>query len=107
MMSLETWKKLKYNSKILLILKLKLKTDFGTYNIGYSSHEDFPTIPVVSRDKEVVIGGTDLKRAIDQTSFAMSKEDMRPAMTGMLFEFSSDGLRFVTTDGHRLVKICL
>lgn len=85
-------------------LKLKLKTDFGTYNIGYSSHEDFPTIPVVSRDKEVIIGGNDLKRAIDQTSFAMSKEDMRPAMTGMLFEFSSDGLRFVTTDGHRLVK---
>jgi len=25
-------------------------------------------------------------------------------MTGTLFEFSPDGLRFVTTDGHRLVK---
>ncbi|HAB52951.1 MAG: DNA polymerase III subunit beta [Ignavibacteria bacterium RIFOXYB2_FULL_35_12] len=85
-------------------LKLKLKTDFGTYNIGYSSHDDFPAIPSVSRDKEIVISGNDLKRAIDQTSFAMSKEDMRPAMTGTLFEFSTDGLRFVTTDGHRLVK---
>jgi DNA polymerase-3 subunit beta len=85
-------------------LKLKLKTDFGTYNIGYSSHEDFPTIPSVNRDKEVVISGEDLKRAIDQTSFAMSKEDMRPAMTGTLFEFSIDGLRFIATDGHRLVK---
>lgn len=85
-------------------LKLKLKTDFGTYNIGYSSHDDFPAIPVVSREKEIVISGTDLKRAIDQTSFAMSKEDMRPAMTGTLLEFSNDGLRFVTTDGHRLVK---
>ena len=29
---------------------------------------------------------------------------MRPAMTGTLFEFSEEGLRFVTTDGHRLVK---
>lgn len=85
-------------------LKLKLKTDFGTYNIGYSSQDDFPAIPSVSRDKEIVIGGNDLKRAIDQTSFAMSKEDMRPAMTGTLLEFSTDGLRFVTTDGHRLVK---
>jgi DNA polymerase III subunit beta len=85
-------------------LKLKLKTDFGTYNIGYSSHDDFPAIPSVSRDKEITISGNDLKRAIDQTSFAMSKEDMRPAMTGTLFEFSTDGLRFVTTDGHRLVK---
>lgn len=85
-------------------LKLKLKTDFGTYNIGYSSHDDFPMIPSVSRDKEIVITGSDLKKAIDQTSFAMSKEDMRPAMTGTLFDFSPDGLRFVTTDGHRLVK---
>lgn len=85
-------------------LKLKLKTDFGTYNIGYSSHDDFPMIPSVSRDKEIVITGSDLKKAIDQTSFAMSKEDMRPAMTGTLFDFSPEGLRFVTTDGHRLVK---
>src|SRR3990170_4367774 len=86
-------------------LKLKLKTDFGTYNIGYSSHDDFPAIPSVSRDKEIVIGGNDLKRAIDQTSFAMSKEDMRPAMTGTLLEFTADGLKFVTTDGHRLVRL--
>ena len=85
-------------------LKLKLKTDFGTYNIGYSSHDDFPAIPSVSREKEIVISGTDLKKAIDQTAFAMSKEDMRPAMTGTLFDFNSDGLRVVTTDGHRLVK---
>ena len=85
-------------------LKLKLKTDFGTYNIGYSSHDDFPTIPAVNRDKEIVITGNDLKKAIDQTSFAMSREDMRPAMTGTLLEFSNEGLRFITTDGHRLVK---
>lgn len=85
-------------------MKLELKTEFGKYNIGYSSHDDFPAIPLVSREKEILINGADLKRAIDQTSFAMSKEDMRPAMTGTLFDFTDDGLRFVTTDGHRLVK---
>ena len=84
--------------------KLKLTTDNGVYNIGFSSPEDFPEIPSITRDKEISINGTDIKKAIDQTSFAMSKEDMRPAMTGTLLEFSADGLRFVTTDGHRLVK---
>jgi DNA polymerase-3 subunit beta len=34
----------------------------------------------------------------------MSKEDMRPAMTGTLLEFTPEGLRFVATDGHRLVR---
>jgi DNA polymerase III subunit beta len=84
--------------------KLKLTTDNGVYNIGFSSSDDFPEIPDVSKDKEITLSGKDLKKAIDQTSFAMSKEDMRPAMTGTLLEFAEDGLRFVTTDGHRLVK---
>lgn len=84
--------------------KLKLTTDNGVYHIGFSSPDDFPAIPVVSEEKEKALNGADLKKAIDQTSFAMSKEDMRPAMTGLLFEFTGEGLRFVSTDGHRLVK---
>lgn len=84
--------------------KLKLTTENGIYNISYASSEDFPEIPKVSREKEIVMNGLDLKKAIDQTSFAMSKEDMRPAMTGTLFELTSEGLKFVATDGHRLVK---
>jgi DNA polymerase III subunit beta len=84
--------------------KIKLKTENGIYNIGYSSGNDFPQIPKVSKEREFSINGKELKKAIDQTAFAMSKEDMRPAMTGTLLEFSEAGLRFVTTDGHRLVK---
>ena len=84
--------------------KLKLTTDNGTYNIGFSSPENFPAIPSVPKDKEVVIAGDALKKALDQTAYAISKEDMRPAMTGTLLEFSQEGLRFVATDGHRLVK---
>jgi len=84
--------------------KLRLSTDNGVYNISFSSPEDFPTIPSVPKEKSIKISGNNLKKAIDQTSFAMSKEDMRPAMTGTLLEFSDEGLRFVATDGHRLVK---
>ncbi|MEJ2242524.1 MAG: DNA polymerase III subunit beta, partial [Candidatus Bathyarchaeota archaeon] len=84
--------------------KLKILTDKGTYNISYSPSDDFPDIPEVSKEKEVAMNGQDLKKMIEQTSFAMSKEDMRPAMTGTLMEFTGEGLRFVTTDGHRLVK---
>lgn len=84
--------------------KLKITTDKGVYNLSYSPAEDFPEIPVVSKEKEIVINGVELKKAFDQTAFAMSKEDMRPAMTGTLMEFDKAGLRFVSTDGHRLVK---
>lgn len=84
--------------------KLKLTTDKGVYNLSYAPSEDFPEIPTVSKEKEISIGGPELKKAFEQTAFAMSKEDMRPAMTGTLMEFAKEGLRFVSTDGHRLVK---
>ena len=85
-------------------LKLKMTTENGVYNLSYALPEDFPVIPTVSEGKQFTFSGTDLKKAIDLTSFAMSKEDMRPAMTGTLLEFTGEGLRFVATDGHRLVK---
>mgnify|MGYP002622164648 CR=1 FL=1 len=84
--------------------KLSLTTDNGVYTISYASTDDFPLVPVVSKDRKVSLNGSELRFAIEQTSFAMSKEDMRPAMTGSLFEFTKEGLRFVSTDGHRLVK---
>jgi DNA polymerase-3 subunit beta len=84
--------------------KIKITTDKGVYGLSYSPAEDFPEIATVSKEKEVIINGNDLKKALEQTSFAMSKEDMRPAMTGTLVEFAKEGLRFVATDGHRLVK---
>ena len=84
--------------------KIKISTDKGIYSLSYSPSEDFPEIPSVSKEKEIIINGSDLKKALDQTAFAMSKEDMRPAMTGTLLEFAKEGLRFVSTDGHRLVK---
>lgn len=92
------------NIKAELNAKLSLTTENGVYTISYATSDEFPLVPVVSQDRKVSIKGSDLRFAIEQTSFAMSKEDMRPAMTGALLEFTKEGLRFVTTDGHRLVK---
>jgi DNA polymerase III subunit beta len=91
--------------------KINLVTDMGKYTISYLDADEFPEIPTVDASKnskeinEVVINGVELRHAFDKCAFAMSKEEMRPAMMGTLFEFTDDGLRFVTTDGHRLVNI--
>ncbi|HOI29096.1 MAG TPA: DNA polymerase III subunit beta [Melioribacteraceae bacterium] len=91
--------------------KINLITDTGKYVISYLDPDEFPDIPAVTEDKnvkeinEVVINGVELRQAFEKSSFAMSKEEMRPAMMGTLFEFTDEGLRFVTTDGHRLVNL--
>ncbi|MBI1933384.1 MAG: DNA polymerase III subunit beta [Ignavibacteriales bacterium] len=92
--------------------KVNLLTDLGKYNLSYLSHDEFPEIPDFPNDtldkeelNEINVNGSDLRFAFEKTSFAMSKEEMRPAMMGTLFQFTGEGLRFVTTDGHRLVNL--
>jgi DNA polymerase-3 subunit beta len=45
-----------------------------------------------------------LVTAINKTLFAVSNDDLRPAMTGVYFELSKDAAQFVATDAHRLVR---
>ncbi len=90
---------------------LYLSTDKGKYKLVYLDTDDYPEIPsfpnvnTEEEINEVIINGEELKYSFDKALFAISKEDIRPAMMGMLFEFVPEGLRFVTTDGHRLVNI--
>ncbi|MBN1638566.1 MAG: DNA polymerase III subunit beta [Ignavibacteriales bacterium] len=91
--------------------KLTLKTEKGKYNISYINGEDFPEIPTFPAPDtseedihEIVMNGTDLKEALEKTVFAISKEEIRAAMMGVLFDIAKDGIRFVATDGHRLSK---
>ena len=97
--------------KLMANKKINIVTDMGKYTISYLDADEFPEIPAVDADKnakdinEVLVNGAELRQAFDKCAFAMSKEEMRPAMMGTLFEFTDDGLRFVTTDGHRLVNI--
>jgi DNA polymerase-3 subunit beta len=94
--------------------KVNLLTDHGQYNLSYLDTEEYPDIPDFPGEdleredlNEITINGSDLRFAFEKSSFAVSKEEMRPAMMGTLFEFKEHGLRFVATDGHRLVNLLL
>jgi DNA polymerase-3 subunit beta len=45
-----------------------------------------------------------LVTAINKCLFAVSSDDLRPAMTGVYFELDKKGITFVATDAHRLVR---
>ncbi|MDB5197826.1 MAG: polymerase subunit beta, partial [Flaviaesturariibacter sp.] len=45
-----------------------------------------------------------LVTAINKTLFAVSNDDLRPAMTGVFFELNKEYIQFVATDAHRLVR---
>ncbi len=67
--------------------------------------EEFPKFPEF-KDKEVIqIKQSDLKDMFRMTSFAVSHEESRYVLNGILFEISGQTIRMVATDGRRLAKI--
>jgi len=81
-------------------------TDTGKYSISYILAGEFPAYPDIQNETvSFTINGERLKRAINITSFACAKEEARPAMQGILMDIKKDKIVFVSTDGHRLVKL--
>ena len=84
---------------------VEITSETGKYKLSGENPEDFPKIPQPESVTEINISASALGNAISKTLFAVSTDDLRPAMTGVLFQLSSDGLTFVSTDAHKLVKL--
>jgi DNA polymerase-3 subunit beta len=85
--------------------KCVIHTDTGKYSLGYVDPFEFPKFPKVEEKLTFKINGERLKEAFTVTEFACSDEEQRPAMRGILMDLKKDKLIFVSTDGHRLVKL--
>lgn len=84
--------------------KIILKTEFGEYKLTGESAEEFPTIPEFESKDEIALEHKDLHGMINKTLFAVSTDELRPSMMGVLFQIREHELRLVSTDGHRLVR---
>ena len=82
----------------------KIKTDLGDYNLMARQPDDFPATPDQIEAETISIQGAIFKEIIDKTVFAVSRDELKPSLTGVLFQISDEGLTAVSTDGHRLVK---
>ena len=87
--------------------QITLQTDHGTYKmVGYDG-ADYPALPDINPNTGFEVETSLLRRAIQKTSFAVSKDALRPAMMGIYFQIKTDNGRLVATDGHRLVRLTL
>ncbi|MGC8777991.1 MAG: DNA polymerase III subunit beta [Candidatus Caldatribacteriaceae bacterium] len=72
------------------------------YKLSGFPPEDFPLFPPFSETSSLTIPGEELREALLQTYFAVSKDEMRPPLTGVFFSLTEGALHLVSTDGHRL-----
>ncbi|MDE3057586.1 MAG: DNA polymerase III subunit beta [Bacteroidota bacterium] len=84
--------------------KIKMVTENGEYALTGESSDEFPATPQFKTENEIEIDIDALRRLINKTSFAVSTDELRPAMMGILFQVNEKELCAVATDGHRLVR---
>ncbi|MFN2262483.1 MAG: DNA polymerase III subunit beta [Psychroflexus sp.] len=83
---------------------VEINSEQGKYALAYANAEDFPTPVDIEDPSKTILVGDVLSTAINKTIFATGNDDLRPVMNGVFFRFTEEGLIFVGTDAHKLVK---
>ena len=83
---------------------IEINSDNGRYKLSGENATDFPKVPTVSDGNSINIASDILAKAINNTIFATSNDELRPAMTGVYMNLTDTNTTFVATDGHRLIR---
>ncbi|GGG51120.1 DNA polymerase III subunit beta [Bizionia arctica] len=83
---------------------IEISSNHGKYALAYADANEFPKAVSLEDATSTTITGDILATAISKTIFAAGNDDLRPVMSGVFFQFSTEGLTFVATDAHKLVK---
>jgi DNA polymerase III subunit beta len=67
--------------------------------------EEFPPLPKFDDAKVVTIRQKDLRDGLRKTSYAISTDETRYVLNGVLFSFKDNKLTLVATDGRRLAML--
>ena len=66
--------------------------------------DNFPAFPEIGDRKGYAVPAADLLEMIRATSYAVSRDETRPALMGILWEVKPTSLAMVATDAHRLAR---
>lgn len=82
--------------------KALVQSGRSRFSLATLPANDFPALDAINSIYEFEITQKTLRDIIDKTAFAMAQQDVRYYLNGLMLEVSSNYLRAVATDGHRL-----
>ncbi|PID93577.1 MAG: DNA polymerase III subunit beta [Bacteroidetes bacterium] len=85
-------------------LGIEIEAGEGKFKLSGHEHDEFPKKPDKEETKSVTLNSDVIARAISKTLFATGTDELRPVMSGVFCELTSEGVTFVATDAHKLVK---
>jgi DNA polymerase III subunit beta len=85
--------------------KIRITTPNGEYMLTGESAKEYPQVPPFQGSSEFTVESSALRKIVHRTSFAVSTDELRPAMMGILFQATGSAITAVATDGHRLSRV--
>ena len=83
---------------------IEIGSENGKFKLAGQNGDEFPKTPSMESSSKTTMPSQVLASAINKTLFATGNDELRPIMSGVFCELSSDGCIFVATDAHKLVK---
>jgi len=83
---------------------IEIGSENGKFKLAGQNGDEFPKTPSMESASKTSMPASVLASAINKTLFATGNDELRPIMSGVFCELSSDGCTFVATDAHKLVK---
>jgi DNA polymerase-3 subunit beta len=88
--------------KVMEGAAVNLRCGGASYRLVGLPPDDFPAVVPAAPPAWLTVEGALLRGMLAQTTFAISHDEARFALTGVLFTLQPKELRLVATDGHRL-----
>jgi DNA polymerase-3 subunit beta len=84
--------------------EITLEIESGNYKtkIKIEDSKDFPLIPVINSQEFITCKTEDLKKSLNSVAFAVSNNENRVEISGVLFEIDGETMNLVATDSYRL-----
>lgn len=87
--------------------QLEVRCGRSAFKLNGLPSEEFPNLPSVDFEKGWSVTGNDLQKLIHHTAFAVSTEESRPILNGVLWELRDGRMQMVATNGHRLARMAV
>jgi DNA polymerase III subunit beta len=84
--------------------RLRVETEQYQSVINGVSAEEFPAMPAITKGSSWKIGGSDLRKGLQQVIMAASGDEARPVLTGVFLHTSEGKLYMAATDSYRLAE---
>lgn len=87
-------------------LAIVINSENGQFNIVGQPADDFPAKADIKAEGKttVKLAADVMLNGISKTIFATADDEMRPVMNGIFIDLNADGITFVASDSHKLVR---